>query len=168
MSVCSVFDLDGCLIDSRQAVREAYRRAGVEMPPGAWGRPWRDWLIHACEDDEDEARRVHNIKNEIYPEMIRRHARQLPLATYMAALAERGLSCWVITGASHDAAVSALSFLGFDDSLLNAWELDVRGKERKLIEIARHFSVGTYFDDQHVHVPTGWALVKVIPKEFKV
>lgn len=168
MTVCSIFDLDGVLIDSRHAVRAAYERVGVTMPLQAWGRPWREWLIDACEGDENEARRVHNLKNEIYPEMVRRHARQLPLAGYIAALDEKSLPCWVITGASNDAAEAALNFLGLDLGLLNACELDTRAKERWIAEIAKHYTVGVYFDDQHVIVPRGWALVRVIPREFKV
>ena len=38
-----IFDLDGVLVDSRAAITEAYRRAGVDYPDSCWGRPW--WQV---------------------------------------------------------------------------------------------------------------------------
>ena len=43
MSRVFVWDLDGTLLDSRDAVRRAYLEAGVVMPDDAWGKPWQVW-----------------------------------------------------------------------------------------------------------------------------
>ena len=82
------FDLDGTLLDTKQAVIEAYRAAGVEMPPDAWGKPWQSWL---------KFRHIHEWKNEHYPAMLRQHVKLLPLWPYAIAGHE------IITGASEAA-----------------------------------------------------------------
>jgi hypothetical protein len=88
----TVFDLDGTLIDTREAVVMAYREAGVEMPSWAWGLPWRQWL-----NDQD----AHDRKNACYAKMLRRHAHALPLLDYAIDHFSP-----VITGASCEAVVA--------------------------------------------------------------
>ena len=52
-----VFDLDGVLIESFEAVRLAYAAAGADVGVG-WGKPWRDW----CSPE------AHWLKERIIPE----------------------------------------------------------------------------------------------------
>lgn len=92
------FDLDGTLVDTREAVRQAYLCAGVSMPDEAWGLPWETWL-------EDPA--AHDRKNAAYPDCLRRYAVKLPLLDVC-----RRLGGVVITGASAGA-VSAIK-VAFD------------------------------------------------------
>ena len=50
------FDLDGCLIDSENLIRQAYRDAGAEPPPGFLALGHHDWItgdraaVHARKD----------------------------------------------------------------------------------------------------------------------
>jgi beta-phosphoglucomutase-like phosphatase (HAD superfamily) len=85
-----VFDLDGTLLDTRRAVEEAYLAVGVTMPPGAWGKPWEEWL-----KEED----FHRRKNIVYPFALAIYGKRLPLLAHALRL-----QAWVITGASHEAA----------------------------------------------------------------
>ncbi len=51
------FDLDGTLIDSREAVLESYRAVGVEPPPDFFMRSWHEWLSDST---------LHDAKNRVY------------------------------------------------------------------------------------------------------
>jgi phosphoglycolate phosphatase-like HAD superfamily hydrolase len=62
-----VFDLDGTLIDNRQAIVEAYRAVGVHEVP--FSMPWHDFCSQA----------QHNAKARVYPEMLERYARPTQL-----------------------------------------------------------------------------------------
>lgn len=85
-----VFDLDGTLVDTREAVRRAYEYAGVTMPADAWGRPWHEWLTGP------DASRKHAVKNQVYMKTLGLFGRPLPL---LQLVEEGGYP--VITGASH-------------------------------------------------------------------
>jgi phosphoserine phosphatase len=91
-----LFDLDGTLVDTRLAVKEAYRQVGVEMPDGAWGKPWTEWLNN---------KQVHKAKAKAYPNTLKAFAQELPLYHYA-----HQHKCPVITGASREAvrAIQAL------------------------------------------------------------
>lgn len=91
-----VTDLDGTLVDTREAVLAAYREVGVEPPPGAWGRPWREWL-----DDIS----LHRRKNEIYPRHLHERAKALPALKLVQHAANEGARVIVLTAASEDAAL---------------------------------------------------------------
>jgi hypothetical protein len=71
-----LFDMDGTLVDTLRATREAYRRAGMKMPEGAWGKPWREW----CPEE------VHAEKQRIYPNTLREFGRILPAAELLRTM----------------------------------------------------------------------------------
>lgn len=85
-----VFDLDGVVIDSRCAVEEAYKMAGVTMPDGVWGKPWTEW----CDEE------VHNRKNSAYPAALEKYGRPGPLFWVVEKLAGNAM---ILTGASMSA-----------------------------------------------------------------
>jgi beta-phosphoglucomutase-like phosphatase (HAD superfamily) len=157
-----VFDLDGVLIDSRQAVEAAYRDAGVEMPSAAWGLPWQSWLIDLCGSDE-KAREVHALKNELYPQKLLEHAQRLPAADIVSAL-------WfmdphqvrIITGASDRATLAVLEVLNLN-RIQYACGLTSQDKTDILRAFVRFgYNMGMYFDDRDdVQIPEGWTRVKV-------
>lgn len=107
MNCIYVFDLDGTLIDTQKAVREAYRIIGVEMPADAWGRPWKEWLNDPF---------AHQCKNDVYPKMVAMHARALPLFDHATRL-----NAPILTGASPGAVHTIKSwFWGLNIALVGA------------------------------------------------
>jgi hypothetical protein len=64
-----VFDMDGVLVDTREANEWAYRQCGVEPPPDHHTRPWQEW----CTKEQ------HDAKAETFPEGLKLHGRELPL-----------------------------------------------------------------------------------------
>lgn len=48
-----VYDFDGVLVETKAAIRMAWRKAGVEAPKDFWKRPWHTW----CQDPEAYKRR---------------------------------------------------------------------------------------------------------------
>lgn len=107
MRSAAIFDLDGVLVDSREAVRRAYRKVGIEMPLGAWGKPWQEWLPQACGGDPHLAKRVHDMKTLEYATNGVYDVRPLPPLDLMHRLDVDGIArVGVITGASRDAAAA--------------------------------------------------------------
>lgn len=93
-----IFDLDGTLVDSKEAVKQAYLRAGVTMPEWAWGRPWREWMTDPM---------AHALKAMYYPAALKEHGRKLPLYDYAS---KHGSP--VITGASYVASQCVMELWG--------------------------------------------------------
>jgi hypothetical protein len=122
------FDLDGTLIDTKEAVVQAYRIAGVEMPEDAWGKPWHEWL-------KDET--IHHKKNEVYPDMLKQFASVLPLFTIALRL-----NAPVITGASNEAVIAIQSVFGS----LNIVGIQCSRLE-KILWLNRQRERGCYVDD---------------------
>lgn len=142
------FDLDGTLVDTRRAVVEAYRAAGVEPPDGFWGRPWREWLDDAA---------AHERKCAAYPEMLRRHAGELPL---MGLLRERGGV--ILTGASLDGAREVLRLFPVGRQVELHTGMTGDDKVRWLLD----HDPGVYYDDdlgfvERVERETKWAPIHV-------
>lgn len=112
----SLFDLDGTLIDNRRAVEEAYRAVGIIRPDKAWGRPV---------DRASCSGAQHIMKNRIYPDMLRMHAKEGPGLKWWMAVKDNK---WVITGASQAGARSSMKFLGLDTALLLSHGLTIKQK----------------------------------------
>ena len=129
------FDLDGTLVDSREAVELAYRIAGVTMPDGAWGKPWQEWL-----DDPD----VHCRKTIIYINLI-----QLGKVNVNAEvkkwITRSNIHPVVLTGASETAAVMLLN------QMFQPSEFTVAGTSMstaaKIAYLQSHTEISTYVDD---------------------
>lgn len=132
-----IFDLDGTLVDTRTAVVEAYREAGIELPEGAWGKPWTNWL---------KDKRIHDEKARLYPEMLRQHAEELPLYRYA-----HQHSCPVITGASREAVRAIQKLFGSLHVVVTC-----ATHERKVKELQRYLENAEDYivyvdDDMRVH-----------------
>jgi len=128
-----VFDLDGTLVHTREAVRHAYRLAGVEMPEDAHGKPFHEW----CDDNV-----IHQRKHIYYPAMVKCHAKR---TTLFEECLRRDMCIDVITGASMDAVSTLrnLQFLPWKRVQVHAWSLNV---VQKIDWLARH-GWGLYVDD---------------------
>lgn len=144
------FDLDGTLVDTEVATRKAYRWAGVKMPRGAWGKPWREWL------NDPEA---HAHKQRVYPIALKAHARALPLLQVAVRL-----NAPVLTGASYDtvAAILETFHVRLDVRLIGATAED------KLAWLSVN-PRGTYVDDdarfrERVEEETPWSAIS--PEEW--
>lgn len=92
-----VFDMDGTLVDTLRATREAYRKAGLKMPEGAWGKTWNEW----CPED------VHLEKQRIYPNMLREFGRVLPAAELFKLVGGT-----ILTAASAPSGIAVEDLLG--------------------------------------------------------
>lgn len=94
------YDLDGTLVETREAVLAAYRAVGVEPPLDFFGKTWREWL-----DDPT----LHAAKNEEYLKIIR--TTDLVRATQIVSLFLI-TGGFIITGASRKAATAVLDHIG--------------------------------------------------------
>lgn len=109
MRLIRVFDLDGTLVDSRDAVIASYKDVGIEMKPWHWGKPWRVWLEQACLDagmPSGSAAKVHEAKGRRYTHH-RERVRTLPPRRLLENSTSDVLLC-IISGASFEAIMGYL------------------------------------------------------------
>jgi len=146
------FDLDDVLIDSRHAVHEAYRMAGVEMPKDAWGKPAREWLLDKVGPERYED--VHRTKSYAYEETLRRYGVSLVGRTCVSALALRDINVVVVTSASLSSTLVALDFLGLGHDIAGIINVGpiYRSKADAIesLERASDWSVACHVDDMPV------------------
>lgn len=95
-----IFDMDGTIVDSRRAVRDAYKRAGMELPDDAWGKTAKEW---GCPPD------VHKMKTSLYPTLLLRLGRRLHSADLLETVHGE-----VLTGASMESVAAVRKFLKHD------------------------------------------------------
>lgn len=144
------FDLDGTLLDTRAAVREAYVQAGVIPPDDWWGQPWTQWLSDPV---------AHQRKNEIYQQIAPQMVRALPLLQL-----SRTVPHYIVTGCS----AAAYSMLC---KLFHLAPVDVyvgQTLPQRIATLRRLGPVGMYFDDhlptaQAVQEQTGWTCYHALP-----
>lgn len=159
-----IFDIDGVIADTREAVADAYREAGVIMPDEAWGHPWPVWLPALV--GEEEAPRIHRKKTVAYTRLLASGAAH-PLAGAEVALwlLDRDVDVGFVTGASHWAARGVLRAVGIDPDLVFATECSI---DDKVIAL-QHFAPtgGVYVDDDELLGPriaerSGWNLIRFV------
>ena len=144
-----VFDLDGCLVDTREAVEWAYSFCGVQMPNGAWGKPWHEWLpelVGGLEEAED----VHDLKTKVYLEMLRgAPATELPpLELLRKGLRDGIFEVGVLTGASAAAADFILGHANIaPEHIMLGTGLDVKQKTAVLGSLRDQYDDVVYIDD---------------------
>lgn len=141
------FDLDGCLIDSEELIRQSYKDVGVELPDGFMSRPSGQWA-----DDDLRARKDAAYLHRLATDPL------WPLPPWWAAevLHEAGEVVGLITSAPDGAvqvvAKRALSWpftvtcAGLTPTQKAVWLNDT--------------GPGVYVDDQeHVVVPPSWRFI---------
>ena len=144
-----VFDLDGCLIDSEELIRQAYADAGATAPADFLSLGHHDWL-------EDEG--VHARKNTAY---LRRLAGDPLVFTPAWQVAGR------LRGEGHRVALLTGAPAGTISTLRNrvtSWPFamarEALSPAGKTAWLAGTLSDGVYVDDQrYVTLPGGWRLV---------
>lgn len=101
---CALFDMDGVLVDTHQLVIDAYRQVGVEMPEGAWGKPWHEWLIDYFDGDIPLASDAHTKKTDVYMVWLKQGMfKPLPPADVITKLYQEWYPVGVLSGATYSA-----------------------------------------------------------------
>jgi hypothetical protein len=145
-----VFDLDGCLIDSEELIRESYREAGAEPPADFFTLGHHGWIT-------DDREGLHDRKNAAYLRRLRfPGANLLPPWGVAERLYSEGHVTAILTGAP----TGTISLLPWHTS---SWPftvtLDGYSPAAKTAWMAAGTG-GTYVDDQrYVTVPAGWRFV---------
>jgi phosphoglycolate phosphatase-like HAD superfamily hydrolase len=155
-----VFDLDGVLVDTREAVRQAYKDAGVIMPDDAWGKPWQSWLIEMCSDYRT-AMLVHAEKDVQYKRLIEHNCVQLlPPMVLLRTLHQSGVvKVGVATGASESATGELTRRFHISDVPVYGTSMTPEAKALILPGVA---PFGVYIDDHKVEIP-GWRTIRYDP-----
>jgi hypothetical protein len=135
-----VYDLDGTLADTKEAVVEAYRSVGVEPPEDFFGKSWQEWLFNSDGSLNVEA---HTRKNEAYVHMLQHNPhliRRLP----MADLAERTGGV-ILTAASPQSASAVCAVLNLSLVILAGFTIE--GKIQTLRRWSGRKQEMVIFDD---------------------
>lgn len=154
------FDIDGVIADTRDAVKESYRIAGVTQPDDVWGISWKLWLPALT--DEPEA--VHTLKQEYYEKILASGGvKRLPGADIAQALKAAGHTVAFVTSASQRSARGALSAMGLPTASLMGWELSYVDRVRTLqflSAVNKDAVYFTYVDDREegarIAADAGW------------
>lgn len=133
MRICT--DLDGTLLDNRCAVERAYRVVGAPDP--MFGYPGGEELAP-----------YRAKKNAIYPNMLRKYARPLPLNHLLLYLVRvTGMTVHILTSASTEGARCSLDFLGWPPADCPQVQLYTALTLEQRIATLYGLGRGIYFDD---------------------
>jgi beta-phosphoglucomutase-like phosphatase (HAD superfamily) len=156
-----IFDLDGVLFETQDAVYKAYKEAGIDMPDSAWGKPWQSWLPKICGSME-EAELVHDKKDWAYETAISMNIVQtLPPLVLLRVLSQGSLAkVGVLTGASRCSTESLMRYGNISHVPVYGTSMTRAGKFEALSGIAAR---GVYIDDNDLMMPEGWRLVRFAP-----
>lgn len=149
----AAFDMDGTLVDSREAVTAAYRDVGINLPRDAWGKPWQEWLPAmvgpgTLAETAERAQALHSAKNARY----RNHGhllRPLPTLDVLRYYAAHRARVVVLTGASVEAAIHVLAKLRVSDLVVQLNCGMTLNEKARTLKVLTHTYGGTgiYFDD---------------------
>ena len=157
-----VFDLDGVLLDSRDAIINAYENAGTPAPDDILEQEGTGWLEKCV--GKALAKTIHDKKNEEYVKLLSNGLIPIlpPLQTAIR-LQQFGYVVGLMTGAP----------VGSTDAFKlrclcqhRVWPFDVAVEavttQQKMQQLSDLDSHGVYIDDQDrlVNVPDGWRFIK--------
>lgn len=163
-SSCWVFDVDGVLADTRQAVKDAYFAVGVDQPDDVWGLSWRLWLPAIVGDDAPQR---HAAKQIFYENALKNgDLPRLAGADLARALIDAGNVVHFVTAASERSACAVIEAVELPTELLWDSELSADARCAALKGIASHcvdFGSFTYIDDRleggDVALAAGYAFI---------
>lgn len=150
-----VFDVDGVLVDSHDFTVECYKKAGVQMPANAFGKPWKAWLVDYFDGDYNQATNVHENKSLFY----RTHA--IARASMNVLPAARLARVFMMMHENFD-----VKFISSSSELTMKMNINVaalpwnnygvtdaceKGTLAKNMYLASLGSTGVYIDDKFVH-----------------
>lgn len=147
-----VFDLDGTLIETREANLAAYRSIGIEPPGDFHIRPWQEWV----------SPENHEKKQDVLPRFMLEHSKLLPAHAILAAMAGE-CNCQVLTNASdRTLEIVRVLFPVFRRYTIR----NNMSPDMKLEFLKSRAASGIYFDDneelvERVRKETRWQAVSV-------
>ena len=158
-----VFDMDGVLVDSRETILLAYRRAGVVAPDNILEQEATGWL-EAMVGGVAPAQAIRDQKNREYVNLLRNSDTALlpPFAT-ATQLYHEGHVVGLMTGAPKGSAQALREYCAEQRwGWPFARAVEGRSTERKMQWLAQVGGHGVYVDDQDrlVNVPEGWRFLK--------
>jgi FMN phosphatase YigB (HAD superfamily) len=144
-----VFDLDGCLVDTRDLVEQAYYAAGVTMPPEAWGQPWQAWLPTALSGTGGLVEAVRRAKSANYLRLLKESAPGLlpPWEAFMSYRASEHSDVRIMSGAGLPAVEALLRHIGGKMEHVLGWEMTVEKKAEVLNSLPKPNRQVVYIDD---------------------
>lgn len=159
-----VFDLDGCLIDTRDLIINAYTRAGAPPPANILDYEGIDWLA-----DWQDREAIRARKNAYYITKIR-EGDYVTLPPYSTAVRiyKEGGRCDFLTGAPIGT-VEAFHHAQWQKTW--SWPftegLDGARTPVKMILLARYSETGVYVDDQDrlIDLPPGWKFIHYVGQD---
>src|SRR6266568_2368906 len=158
-----VFDLDGCLIDSRGLIIQAYHDAGVLAPDNVLECEGVNWLERDRGYDPAEARILKAEKNAHYLRRLAHFHGVAALPPYDVArrLVSEGRTCYVYTGAptgTIDILREKLSHWPFQ------FAFDGVTTPMRMHILSLFCDGGVYIDDQSrlVDLPNDWRFVQYV------
>lgn len=163
MNQAYVFDIDGVLFDTQEAVTHAYVQAGAEpdVVIAAWGKPWREW----CEVE------MHARKTRIYQKMIAAgEIESLPPLEIARELFARKELVVFLTGASYPTTRMLLRGVGMLHCL-REWCANVERKKaimQTMVNLDASLRV-TYVDDLPLDmnvVPSGGCFIQYVGQDL--
>ena len=131
-----VYDFDGLLVETKAAIKQAWRLVGVTPPKDFWKRHWRTW----CDDEA-----LYEKRNQVFIAKCLPLIKPLPMLQLAAATG--GL---ILTSGAQYRVVACLSHLGVTNCMVKCG-LDVKQKAEELNSFKKP---GVYFDDNWEHVST--------------
>lgn len=159
-----VFDLDGCLIDTTELIKQSYQAAGVTPPDDVLNHEGHQWLIDQCTRDKKDVDEVYAAKNAHYLSGIAGDAPVMSLPPWDAAehLRTQGHHVFILSGAPRGTMLRLRR--RFDSFSSGKWpfviSIDGMRTADKVRWLDLHVRAGVYVDDQEVKVPADWRFVR--------
>jgi len=143
-----VFDFDGVLVETKAAIKKAWRMAGVNPPKDFWKRPWQSW----CHDPEAYEKRDEHYKKCL--DMVT----LLPMIE--VAKATGGV---ILTNGSERRVLATIEHFRITGCIVKCGLNAVQKAE----ELNKFSSPGVYFDDNWENVAiirklTQWKVIHVV------
>ena len=140
-STIFIFDIDGTLVDTRVALRDAYIAAGVDpslIAEFCGKSPWKAW----CTQE------IHDKKTALYRSALLKYGKRGPAYPLLKYVKSIGVEVAALTGASASA-VAELVITGLldDDITVLGTECTIMRKRDVLYELGDHHDHVFYVDD---------------------
>jgi phosphoglycolate phosphatase-like HAD superfamily hydrolase len=138
-----VYDFDGVLVDTKTAIKQAWRKVGVNPPKDFWKVPYQEWFTGHSD--------VYEERNRVFIKSCMHLVRPLPMLE--VAQQTGGV---ILTNGAQERVVAILEKLSVKNCIVKCG-LDIASKAKELNAFEQ---TGIYFDDY-------WENVLIIRKLTK-